>query len=253
MISEHKKIKQAQSPLFTKLSTILMPDDFVLWSPEKPLYRHLGICKEDTQELIALASDVELFESELKEEFWVPVHAWRILYEIEATDAVDTLISLFDKYYDSDYVSEELDEIVALLSKGERLKELAEHLHDKSKHMDSRSLALSAIKYTANKYSSYKSQCIDILASCLSESNADWREFNGFIVASLTSLNAVSKIDVIEKAFKDDIIALHVTGDLEDVEIDLGLRKKRDTPQRNYWREHFSGLLDTLVSRGSRY
>lgn len=232
-----------QSTLFTKLSSLLMPDDFRVWSPDKPLYKDLNIHKDDLPELISLVANVTLFESELEEELWIPVHAWRILYEIEATSSVDTLISLFDKYHNCDYASEELYKIVALLSKGSRLKELSEHLHDKSKYMSSRCIALNAIEYTANKYGSYESQCIDILASCLNKSDGNWRTFNGLIVASLASLKAASKIDVIKKAFNDDIIELFIAGDLEDVEISLGLRKKRDTPTRKYFLERFAGLF----------
>ena len=84
------------------------------------------------------------------------------------------------------------------------------------------------------------------MASCLNKSDGNWGTFNGLIVASLASLKAASKIDVIKKAFNDDIIELFIAGDLEDVEMSLGLRKKRDTPKRKYFLERFGRLLGDL-------
>lgn len=239
-------IDTIKNPLFVQLSELLMPKHLRIWSPDKPLYNNLQISKEDIPELINLVSDIDLFESEDKTEFWVPVHAWRILCELGATVAVPTLISLFDEYHDSDYASEELYKVVAVLSKGQCLKELTEHVMDKSKDLYSRTIALNAIDYIAQKYSSYKDKCIDALANCLSESTVDWKELNAFIIESLIYLKASTKIDVIRKTFYDDIVALYITGDLEDVEISLGLRTKRDTPKRDYFRERLSPILNYL-------
>jgi preprotein translocase subunit SecA len=54
--------------------------------------------------------------------------------------------------------------------------------------------------------------------------------------------NVASKIESIRKAFNNNIVDLTIVGDLEDVEIKLGVREKRDTPRRNYLLEKYPAL-----------
>jgi hypothetical protein len=57
---------------------------------------------------------------------------------------------------------------------------------------------------------------------------------NGFTIASLVDMAAVEAIDTIRDAFRRDVIDISVAGDLEDVEIDLGLREQRSTSRPYY-------------------
>ena len=57
---------------------------------------------------------------------------------------------------------------------------------------------------------------------------------NGFLVSAFCDLKAVDTIDTIRAAFDADAVNLSIAGDEEDVEIALGLREKRDTPQPRY-------------------
>jgi preprotein translocase subunit SecA len=61
-------------------------------------------------------------------------------------------------------------------------------------------------------------------------------------------LNAVGSIDVIRKAFNTGIVDITVAGDLEDVEIKLGLRTRRETPQPNYSNFDFEDLASNIDS-----
>jgi len=235
-----------ESPLYNKLSVLLMPEPLRNWSPEKTLYSDLSIDKEDISELIELASDRDLFESELEEEMWIPTHAWRILSELDANEAIGDLISLFDEYHDCDYAHTELPQVVAALSKGKHLQQLSDHLHDESRDESSRVFALDAIDYTGRKLEPYKGECVDILASCLDQSNNEYEYLNGFITVSLMRIGGASKIEIIRKAFNQGIVALDVVGDLEDVEIKLGLRDKRETPKRNHFMEKYPAIKNII-------
>ena len=53
---------------------------------------------------------------------------------------------------------------------------------------------------------------------------------NALLVMSLANLKATETIDVVRKAFFADCIDLTLQGDVEDVEIAMGLRVVRDTP-----------------------
>jgi hypothetical protein len=217
------------SSLFNKLSNLKMPHEIKMWSPKKKFYNDLNISHENIPELITLATNIKLFDSEFEEELWIPVHAWRILCELHAKEAASSLIKMFDNSYDGDYASEELPTVIVSIAGGTCLDQLSLHALDKSKHLDSRKMALRAIELTANEHKSTTDQCIEILDNCLNESDGDWPSFNGFLIWILIDLNAVSKINTISKAFNEDIVDLTMVGDLEDVEMALGLRKVRDT------------------------
>lgn len=222
-----------------------MPDDLRMWRPESPMYNNFAVNKEEIDELIDLACDMNLYYSELEEECWIPVHAWRILCELDVGKAVEPLISIFGKYEDDacDYLDIELPEVVARLSKGNHLKILSDLLRNKSKSIDSRILALRTIELSSRYFDFCSSECLDILAHCLDESDSERRDFNGFIIAAMLYLNKPeSKIDSIRKAFNNNIVDITIAGDLEDVEIKLGLRDKRKTPKPNYLSEEHKQL-----------
>ena len=51
-------------------------------------------------------------------------------------------------------------------------------------------------------------------------------------------------IDAMRAAFDADLVDISIAGDKEDVEIEVGLRKKRDTPKPRY-----QPLLEMLMAR----
>jgi len=55
-------------------------------------------------------------------------------------------------------------------------------------------------------------------------------ELNGFLVSYLVDLGAVESISCIQAAFEKECVDFSIIGDLEDVEIHLGLREERSTP-----------------------
>jgi preprotein translocase subunit SecA len=56
----------------------------------------------------------------------------------------------------------------------------------------------------------------------------------GYAIGNLLDLKAVEAIDTIRQAFRLDAVDISIAGDLEDVEIDLGLRERRITPRPYY-------------------
>ena len=68
------------------------------------------------------------------------------------------------------------------------------------------------------------------MAHQLSSYTANGAGLNAFLVLSLANLKATEAIDLIRKAFFADCVDLTVQGDVEDVEIEMGIRAVRDTP-----------------------
>ena len=98
-----EEIKNNKIPLYNKLSALLMTDDLRVWRSDSPVYSDFAVNKEEIDELIDLACDMNLYYSEFEEEHWIPVHAWRILCELDVGEAVEPLISMFNEYPEDDY------------------------------------------------------------------------------------------------------------------------------------------------------
>jgi preprotein translocase subunit SecA len=72
---------------------------------------------------------------------------------------------------------------------------------------------------------------------------------NGLIIWSLIELKAVDAIDAIRAAYFADCVDLTIVGDIEDVEIEMGLRRNRETPRPKY---HLYPTLDGHQSDAAR-
>jgi len=80
----------------------------------------------------------------------------------------------------------------------------------------------------------YRQECLDVITELLQKQETSSRSLMGLATCTLIHLKAVETIEVIRDVFNRDQVDIKVSGDLEDVEIALGLRFKRDTPKPNY-------------------
>ena len=53
---------------------------------------------------------------------------------------------------------------------------------------------------------------------------------NGFLILGLVDLGALEAIDLIRRAYTMECVDLSVLGDVEDAEIEMGIRDRRATP-----------------------
>ncbi|GAA4648616.1 hypothetical protein GCM10023116_08850 [Kistimonas scapharcae] len=72
--------------------------------------------------------------------------------------------------------------------------------------------------------------------------------YNGCLLVSLIDLGAKEAIESIRAAFARDAVDYLFAGDLEDVEIALGLRDERATPSRDHMGEAFPFLAELRES-----
>jgi hypothetical protein len=90
--------------------------------------------------------------------------------------------------------------------------------------------------------------CLEVLVRQLQKFETNGPELNGFLIASLLDLDAASAIGFIREAFAKDHVDLSIAGDVEDVEMALGLRTSRSTPPPRLY--HFGSALDLDSSAG---
>ncbi len=216
------------STLYPLLSNLGSCEKLHFWPQNNDYYNDLPITKKDIPELINLACNLEFFSSKLEEKLWIPVHAWRILGNFAATEAIKPLIDCFSKYYRYEFATEELPSVFSKIGPV-AIEDLTNHLYNPHNSEDSKILATEAIGEIALNHDSYHEECIDILANFLEQPNNNFRALNGIIIGVLQALKAVSKITNIRHAFNRDIVDLRIVGDIEDVEIALNLRQTRET------------------------
>ena len=58
-----EEIKIDKSTLYNKLSILLMPDDLRMWRSENPVYNNFAVNKEEIDDLIDFACDMNLYYS----------------------------------------------------------------------------------------------------------------------------------------------------------------------------------------------
>jgi hypothetical protein len=214
---------------------------------EWPEYREFGLGEANVPDLIRMATDPRLNRAAPDSaEVWAPLHAWRALAQLGATEAAEPLIRLVTRLPNDDWASDEIPVVMGMLG-ADSLPALTRCLNDESDPSLNRIPAVTAIERIGAMHPDRREDCIVALRHQLARHRDRPAYLNGFIVTALVDLKATEEIDLIREAFADDDVDLSIMGDIEDVEIEFGLRAERTTPRHN----PFAELLARTV-RGDR-
>ncbi len=203
-------------------------------------YSIFGFTQEDIPELIRLGKDRELIvgvdDAELGyDTLWAPLHAWRALVQMQATEAIFPLLDVFDWVddTDSDLVSEGLSD--AFQKFGPTVIEpLAMYLQEPHHDRWAYTSIAEILGHIGVQHPETRDRVVEIITSVLDEKyESNHGDVNGFWISDLLDLKAVESYPVIKKAFDAQKVNLRIAGDLEDVELEFGMREKRDTPAPN--------------------
>ncbi len=190
---------------------------------------------EHVPALIRLACDRRLHDLEAdKAAGWAPMHAWRALAQLRATEAIAPLLALVRALPGYDAISEDLPHVFAMIGSATIAPIHAFLVSELDKADDGGGTAIESLAKVGTRHPECRDQCIAILTGELARHRQDTPLRNGLTVCALLDLKAVESIDAIRSAFAADVIDLSMAGDLEDVEIDLGLRAARATPKPRY-------------------
>jgi hypothetical protein len=193
-----------------------------------PNYLELGFSTAHVTELIQMATDKELlWDNSGNLESWAPIHAWRTLGQLQAEAAIMPLMSLFSE--DDDWITEELPMVYGLIGV-KAIPALAEYLEDKSHGVYPRISAAYSLERIGNAYPEARIACILALTQQLEKFAYNDQQLNGLLISYLTDLKAIESLATIKQAYNEDCVDCTVMGDLENVEIKLGLREHRSQP-----------------------
>jgi hypothetical protein len=203
-------------------------------------YLDQGFTESDISDLIKIATDTDLYWND--ETWYVPVHAWRALGQLQAKDAVIALINCFEDLNESIEAVEDLSEVLGKISKN-AIAALAQYLKESSASEWPKVNALISLENIA-KYNQEDKEIfnwiVEILTSYLKKPDINKTRLNALIVGTLSDLNKIDKIpdetiEVIRELYKNELVELFIAGDIEDFEIELGIREQRDTPIPKYY------------------
>lgn len=194
-------------------------------------YSGCGFTAADAPTLVAVAADENLSNAE-GDEVWIPLHAWRALLPLMPAGLLE-LLPVLNLLAEDDWASTDLPKVLA--AAGEvALEPLHAFIRDTGNAEYARSMAIGALGEIATENAGLGEQVASLLVDCLQAGATDDQWVNSALVSGLIDLEAVDAIGVIRAAYAADKVDWGFCGDLEDVELALGLREERDTPRPRY-------------------
>ena len=192
---------------------------------------------QDIPDLIRMATDPDLLHSSEEKEWSAALEALYELGRLEAGEAAPAIIELIRKPWDEDdsfdeYRQEVLSGVAGMIGPS-MIDGLGTLLNDEEMNVWGRVEGASGLEKVGLRHPAHRDEIVGVLAQGLQSHRTQDDALNGFIVASLCELKGAEAIDVIREAFEADNVPLDITGDLESVEVDLGLRESRATPEPN--------------------
>ena len=205
------------------------------------VYLKMGFTAEHIPDLIRMMMDKELNNAESESaEVWAPLHAWRTLGALRATDAIEPLLSLLprlDEDLDDDWTNEELPKVFGLIGET-AIPLLTTYLLDDSHGLYARTAAARSLTEIAERHPTARLRCLEAICTALENRQKNSKEFNAYLVDELLDLEAVESMLLIQKAFSENCVEESIVGDWEDAQIDLGLKTERSHPRKKYNRHY---------------
>lgn len=199
-------------------------------------YLPRGFTDDDVPQLIEILRDKVL--DELPDDdvaIWAQVYAWRILGQLQNEAAIEPLMTELDLNIDNDFVLQEFPIALGMLGKP-MIPILAESLIDEAEleTEDKRIASSTALAELVKHHPECREEVIAVFRDYLMEPDIYEFGFNGLTVSNLMDIKAVELIDEIRALYEIGSLDISIPGDIEDVEVALGLRQERSTPRPNY-------------------
>ncbi len=245
-----KKYPEKFKPLFLyKKEGLLRTEPFMI------KYLELGFDENDIDLLTQLVFDEEInslpFTDKNEGKIFAPIHAVMVLAKLKAKEPFYRLIEGLEIFgEDDDYfrntVLYYLKEIGA-----DFFDVLIWYFLDRKNGIYNRMLVFEALENIVEKQSDEKLD--DVLEEAILEYLKRDDELNdglnAFAIFALVDLSDDTHIELIREVFKTKPVDVWYDGDLEEIEMRLGLRTKRDTPKpRNIFDVPFGGFEDEILS-----
>jgi hypothetical protein len=199
-------------------------------------YRSLGLSDVHVPVLIEMLLDERIAwdaypEGEDETPYWAHVHAWRALGQLAAEAAIEPLLRRLAVEWDSDFANEDIPEALGMIGPA-ALAPVRDALRSAAGDAEPwTAVALSgALKEIATRHPHTRDEAVAAMARQLQGwQNQDFY-INTFLISNLVDLRGTEAAGAMEAAIAAQRVDTTVTGDWEDVQVELGLLAERITP-----------------------
>jgi hypothetical protein len=183
-------------------------------------YVALGLRREHAPDLIRMVEDQRFDETPSDSpEVWAPLHAWRALAQLGATEAIEPLLGKLADLED-DWAGEDIPEALGRIGPA-ALPSVAVHLADRSRDwLEGARLAQTLVEIEEH-HPEARERCVGILAEQLRHHAEQEPETNAYLVSALADMAAKETLPLIKEAYKADDVDTDVA-DLFSVRGDMG-------------------------------
>ena len=193
-------------------------------------YKKMGFSEADIDELtkIALDEDLIFFNAEDETSPYAPCHAIMVLTQLKVLKPFEALLQRLEFFYDDDYYTNAI--LRYLESVGDKkLEELVEFFLNESKNEYNRMLIQEALSYISKHNIELGSQIEEAFVKYLNSDEDGHDGLNAMVISDLIKISKAKHIELIRDVFYKKPVDTFFAGDLEDAEIEAGVRTKRDT------------------------
>ncbi len=199
-------------------------------------YIQMGFTLNDVNELIVIALDDDLYYYNCKDEglLFAPCHALMALGQLKSLEAFNDVLLQFKKEYveEDDYYRSAMSYYFSKIA-NDKLNELLNFYLDSSNMLYDRMLILESLE------KAYEHEVITLepfeqaMLEYLNNDDELDDGLNAMTICNLKNYTHHKHIKLIRETFYTKPVDTFFAGDLEDIEIELGLRKQRETPRLN--------------------
>jgi hypothetical protein len=180
-------------------------------------YLQSGFDQSHVPDLIRILDDDTLHESEFTGTAMAPIHAWRILAELKAVEAIPALISLIHRVDDNDWIGEEFPDVFSKIGPSS-LETVELYARDSRNGEFARICTFRLIARMGCDHPEQRTRCVEILTDLLRAHGTNDPDINGFLVSALSDLGALESFEVVREAYEKNHVELSILGDLRDAE-----------------------------------
>ncbi len=210
-------------------------------------YLALGLTEADVPELVRMVEDRNFDRLPASDNrVWAPLHAWRVLALLNAAEVVEPLLRRLAESPDDDWLTGDIAQVFAMLGPSV-LPNIERFMADEAIDEMVRICMPESLREIARDHPEVDGACGDMMVRQLMLHERNRPVLNAFLIMCLCDLGRGDAIDLIREAYASDHVDLTVFGDLEDAELQLGLRTKRDTPRKKL--PHLANLAKILSGR----
>src|SRR3990167_1921665 len=190
-----------------------------------------GLDASDIPDLITYITDKTFLDSRpSSRKFWAPLHAWRALGQMQAEAALAPLLQQMPELLEDDYAVAEIPVVLGML--GPAAIEPAYTLLCAADEDETlRIMGLDTLTEVAKRHPQEKARVLALYDRYLDSPDPAATGLNSLLVLQLAELGALDfwprVVPLFEQGWVDETLL-----DLEDAEIEFGLREERDSPRR---------------------